>query len=110
MKRTFVINPLSCSEDTGAQMCQDDEQLARTSDVEISALVGWVATSSDGIHDTDIVEYCSRLGARNYNFMNYPVGGMKRSSWHPEKLVHLLHVFLKFGRVIARRSNCRRIY
>ncbi|VDK83592.1 unnamed protein product, partial [Litomosoides sigmodontis] len=66
-------------------MCQDDEQLARASDVEVSALVGWVATSSDGIHDTNIVEYCSRLGARNYNFMNYPVGGMKRSSWHPEK-------------------------
>ncbi|VIO91830.1 Uncharacterized protein BM_BM2581 [Brugia malayi] len=66
-------------------MCQEDEQVVQVSDVEISALVGWMATDSDGIHDTDIVEYCSRLGARNYNFMNYPVGGMKRSSWCPEK-------------------------
>ncbi|VDO38364.1 unnamed protein product [Onchocerca flexuosa] len=68
-----------------AQMCQEDEQGAQVSDTEISALVGWMATNSDGIHDMDIVEYCSRLGARNYNFMNYPVGGMKRSSWLPEK-------------------------
>uniref|UniRef100_A0A8R1TZE5 Protein arginine N-methyltransferase n=1 Tax=Onchocerca volvulus TaxID=6282 RepID=A0A8R1TZE5_ONCVO len=66
-------------------MCQEDEQGAQVSDTEISALVGWMATNSDGIHDMDIVEYCSRLGARNYNFMNYPVGGMKRSSWLPEK-------------------------
>lgn len=77
-------------------MCQEDEHVAQASDIEISALVGWMATNSDGIHDTDIVEYCSRLGARNYNFMNYPVGGMKRSSWRPEKLLLLIHIFSNF--------------
>ncbi|KAM3715862.1 Protein arginine N-methyltransferase [Dirofilaria immitis] len=66
-------------------MCQEDEQGTQVSDTEISALVGWMATSGDGIHDTDIVEYCSRLGAQNYNFVNYPIGGMRRSSWRPEK-------------------------
>lgn len=74
-------------------MCQENEQAAHASDTEISPLVGWMATNSDGIHDLDIVEYCSRLGARNYNFMNYPVGGMKRSSWRPEKLVLLMCFF-----------------
>lgn len=70
-------------------MYQDDEQeTAQDSDLGPSAIVGWMATASDGIHDTNVAEYCSRLGSRNYNFLNYPVGGMKRSSWRPEKLVH----------------------
>ncbi|VDN22307.1 unnamed protein product [Gongylonema pulchrum] len=49
------------------------------------AIVGWYATPTDGIHDTDITEFCAHLGTKNYNFVDYPVGGMKRSIWKPEQ-------------------------
>lgn len=49
------------------------------------SVIGWMGDSNDGNNDRNLVEYCSRTGSLGYHFMNYPVGGMRRASWRPEK-------------------------
>lgn len=51
-----------------------------------SEIVGWVAGINEGEKDHQIASYCSVLGKLGYNFVNYPVGGMKRCSWAPNEL------------------------
>uniref|UniRef100_A0A915AKM5 Protein arginine N-methyltransferase n=1 Tax=Parascaris univalens TaxID=6257 RepID=A0A915AKM5_PARUN len=49
------------------------------------SVVGWVGTAFDGINDTTIPAYCSRIGSAGYSFLNYPIGGMTRDQWRAKK-------------------------
>ncbi|CAI4230322.1 unnamed protein product [Auanema sp. JU1783] len=45
--------------------------------------IGWVTGRDEKIEDLDkkIASYCHTIGLQNYNFISFPVGGIKRSYW-----------------------------
>ncbi|VDO58266.1 unnamed protein product, partial [Haemonchus placei] len=47
--------------------------------------VGWVAGPADAKEEYDhkIAVYSQRLGCQMYNFVSYPIGGVKRGFWKP---------------------------
>lgn len=56
-------------------------------DSALVPIIGWVANNNYHADEHDVVEYCTRLGCFSYNFILYPVGGVARDSWQPQKLV-----------------------
>ena len=49
--------------------------------------VGWFLPSScsDRQADKQIALHCRRYGEAGYSFICYPVGGLDRDRWHPER-------------------------
>ncbi|VDK59370.1 unnamed protein product, partial [Cylicostephanus goldi] len=64
---------------------ENDSQLECTAEDRQRINVGWFVGPADvpDEYDHKIAVYSQRLGCQMYNFISYPVGGVKRGFWKP---------------------------
>ena len=91
-----------------SKQSQDDFELSPNSLSEERQRinVGWMTSRVDCDDSTDeyiiyfaanyfcrkIAQFCQRLGVQLYNFVSYPVGGVKRAFWSPQKSVDVMSI------------------